>query len=225
MVQGRDHLPAARQGLLRRRRRRHRRLSGVVRQARLPAGPRRHRLVAAAVLSLAVARRRLRHFRLQEHQPVLRADARLQAICPRGAPPRSAGHHRARDQSHLGSASLVPARAQRQSALPPARFLRVERHRPEISRYPRHLCRYRKVELGLGPGGPGLLLAPVLFASARSQFRQSTGVPRGGRHHAVLARSRGRRAAARRRALSDRARGHDQREPARDPRRIAPPAP
>ena len=48
-----------------------------------------------------------------------------------------------------------------------------------------------EIELGLGPGGAGLLLAPVLRASARSQFRQSAGVPRGRRGDAILARPRG----------------------------------
>ena len=80
MVQGRDHLSTARQGLLRRQRRRRRRLSGVVPQARLFPGSRRHRVVAAAVLPLAAARRRLRHFGLQEHQSVLWPDGRFQSF-------------------------------------------------------------------------------------------------------------------------------------------------
>ena len=105
----------------------------------------------------------------------------------------------------------------RQARLALARLLCVERHRPEIRRHPHHLPRHREIELGVGPGGAGLLLAPLLRAPARPQFRQSAGVPRGRQRHEVLARSRGRRHAARRGALSHRARRHDQREPARDP--------
>ena len=51
-----DPLRDPRPRLLRQRRRRHRRLPGPDRQARLPAGPGRHRHLAAAVLSLALRR-------------------------------------------------------------------------------------------------------------------------------------------------------------------------
>ena len=104
---------------------------------------------------------------------------------------------------------LVPARPPGEAWLVIARFLSVERHRPEIPRNPDHLRRHREIELGLGSGGPGLLLASVLRASAGLKFRQSARVSRGCRGDAVLARSRGRRVAARRGALSDRARRND----------------
>ena len=68
------------------------------------------------------------------------------------------------------------------------------------------------------PGGRRVLLAPLLLAPAGSQFRQSA---RGQRHHPgdeALARHRRRRFPARRHPLSVRARGHQQRKPARDPR-------
>ena len=43
-----------------------------------------------------------------------------------------------------------------------------------------HLQRFRNLQLDLGPGCQGLLLAPLLFASARPQLRQS----RSARSHA-----------------------------------------
>ena len=64
LVQGRDHLSAPRQVVLRRQQRRHRRFPRPDRQARLHRRSRRQRALAAAVLSLAAARRRLRHRRL-----------------------------------------------------------------------------------------------------------------------------------------------------------------
>ena len=51
-----------------------------------------------------------------------------------------------------------------------ARLLCLERHRPEIPRHARHLSRYREIELGLGPGGASLLLAPLLRPPAGSQL-------------------------------------------------------
>ena len=53
--------------------------AGLTQQARLPAGPRRHRALAAAVLPVAAARRRLRHRRLHRRPPRLRHAARLPA--------------------------------------------------------------------------------------------------------------------------------------------------
>ena len=59
-----------------------------------------------------------------------------------------------------------------------AQFLRLVRQRPEICRHAHHLRRHRAVELDLGPGGRRLLLAPLLLASARPEFRQSAGAAR-----------------------------------------------
>src|SRR5688572_19251221 len=73
-------------------------------------------------------------------------------------------------------------------------------------------------ELGLGPGGQGLLLAPLLQPPARSQLRQPARAEGGVPHHEVLARHGRRRVPPGRDSLPDRARGHDQREPARDAR-------
>ena len=69
------------------------------------------------------------------------------------------------------------------------------------------------------------LLAPLLLAPARPQSQQPGGRRRGDRRDEVLARPRRRRAAARRGAVSVRARGHQQREPAGDARRAEADAP
>ena len=50
------------------------------------------------------------------------------------------------------------------------RLLRVVGHRQGLCRHPDHIRRYGNRELDLGPSGPGLLLAPLLFASARPEF-------------------------------------------------------
>ena len=69
MVQRRGDLRSPRARFLRRQRRRHRRLSRPYRKARLSPGPRRHGALAVALLSVAVARRRLRHRRLHSIHP------------------------------------------------------------------------------------------------------------------------------------------------------------
>ena len=172
LVQGRHHLPASRQGVLRQQRRRHRRLSGPHREARLHQGPGRQHDLAPALLSLAAARRRLRHRRLSRHPSRLRHPRRLPALRARGAPARPQDRDRARHQPHLRRASLVPGGAAGAARLAQARLLRVERHRPEMAGDADHLHRHREVQLDLGPGGEGLLLAPLLLAPARSQLRQ-----------------------------------------------------
>ena len=87
-----------------------------------------------------------------------------------------------------------------------------------IRRHADHLHRYRDLELGLGSGGEGLLLAPLLQPSARSELRQSARGARASlRVMRLLARHGGRRPAAGRDSLPRRARGHQQREPAARP--------
>ena len=66
----------------------------------------------------------------------------------------------------------------------------------------------------LGRRRQGVLLAPLLPSPAGSELRQPGRARRGDRGDAVLARSRRRRAAARRGPVPDRARRHDLREPA-----------
>ena len=82
------------------------------------------------------------------------------------------GDHRAGDQPHLRPAPLVPGGAARARGLAQARLLRLERHRPEVQGHAHHLHRHRDLELDLGPGGEGLLLAPLLQPPARPQLRQ-----------------------------------------------------
>ena len=81
-----------------------------------------------------------------------------------------------------------------------------------------HLRRHRALELDVGSGRAGVLLAPVLSASAGSELRQSGGRPRDAGGPRLLARSGRRRLPARRRAVPGRARWHELREPARDAR-------
>ena len=84
--------------------------AGLTEKLRLSAGSRRHHAVAAAVLSLARPRRRLRHRRLRRHQSRFRDDEGFQALHPGSQEARPARHHRARHQSHLRPARLVQAR-------------------------------------------------------------------------------------------------------------------
>ncbi len=116
---------------------------------------------------------------------------------------------------------MVPARAARQGGLRAARLLRVVGPRQEIRRHAHHLHRHRALQLDLGPGGQRLLLAPLLFAPARPELRQPARAQgRAGRDEVLAQPGRG-RPAARCRALPGGARGHRQREPARDARRAA----
>jgi maltose alpha-D-glucosyltransferase/alpha-amylase len=88
---------------------------------------------------------------------------------------RSAGHHRAGDQPYFRRPPVVPGRAQGAGRLARARLLRLERQRPEVPRHTHHLHRHRDLELDLGPGGQGLLLAPLLQPPARPELRQPAG--------------------------------------------------
>ena len=163
-------------------------------------------------------RRRLRHRRLREHPSRLRHARRLRSLHRRGAPPQDSRHHRAGHQPHLGSASVVPGGAARAGRIARAQLLRLERDQPEVPGRADHLLGHREVELDVGRHRRRVLLAPLLPSPARSELRQP-GRHRGGdAGDAVLARSRRRRHAARRRAVSDRARGHAVRQPRRDAR-------
>ena len=99
-----------------------------------------------------------------------------------------------------------------------ARLLRVERHAEPLRRRAHHLQGLRDLELDVGSGGQGLLLASLLLAPARSELRQPRGAQGALQGHRLLARARRRRRAPRRRALPLRARRHQLREPARDAR-------
>ena len=123
---------------------------GLTAQARLPAGPGRHRALAAAVLPLALARRRLRHRRLHQRPPGLRHPRGLQGLPRRGPPARAQGDHRAGDQPHVGPAPLVPARPPGPARQPGARLLRLERHGPRST--PARASSSRTSRPRTGPG-------------------------------------------------------------------------
>ena len=193
---------------------------GLTAEARLHPGPRRQHDLAAAVLSVAAARRRLRHRRLPRRAPALRHAATTSAIsCARRTGAACA--------SSPSSSSTTPPTSTRGSR----RAARAARARPsatatcgatirhEVRRHAHHLHRHREVELDLGSGREAVLLAPLLQPPARPQLRQSARrcsavIAR----HALLARHGRRRPAPRRDSLPVRARGHQQREPARDAR-------
>ena len=181
LVQGRGHLRGPRPGLQRQERRWHRRLCRAHRQARLPAGSRRHRALAAAVLSVAVARRRLRHRRLHRRQSRLRHARRRPAARQGGAQARPPRHHRAGHQPHLRPASLVPARAPRQAGQRGAQLLRLERHARALPRGADHLQGLRDLQLDLGPGRRRLLTgtastptSPTSTTTTRRSSRRSS---------------------------------------------------
>ena len=103
--------------------------AGLTQKLDYLAGPRRHRALAAAVLPVAAAGRRLRHRRLHRRPPRLRhAATTSRRFLRRGAPPRPAGHHRA----GLNHTSDQHPWFQRARRAPPgsrrARLLRLERH-------------------------------------------------------------------------------------------------
>ncbi len=95
--------------------------AGLMERLDYIAEPRRQRDLAAALLSVAAARRRLRYLRLPRDQPVLRRHARFPTLRRGGAPARHPRHHRARHQPHLRPASAgSSARGARSPARPRA---------------------------------------------------------------------------------------------------------
>ena len=223
LVQGRDHLRDARPLVLRLERRRHRRLPRAHPEARLPAGPRRHLPVAAALLPVARSGTTATtspttaaiHPRLRDLDDFRRA---------RGGGPRARhpGAHRAGRQPHLRPAPVVPARAPRAAGLARARATTsgatptsATRTRASSSPTPRSRT---------GPGIPRrkqyywhrfFSHQPDLNFDNPAVLEEMLDV------HALLARPRRRRLPARRDPLPRRARRHELREPARDPRHHA----
>ena len=188
-------------------------------EARLHPGPRRHRDLAAAVLSLAAARRRLRHRRLPRINPAYGTMRDFRRFV-REAHERGLRVITELVINHTSDQHPWFQRARRaRPGSRRARLLRLERHRQEVPGHAHHLPRHRDVELDLGPGRAGLFLAPLLSPPAGSQLRQSARARGGARDHALLARHGRRRPAARRHPLPRRARGHQLREPAGDARR------
>ena len=108
----------------------------------------------------------------------------FRALRARGAPARPEGDHRAGDQPHLRSASVVPgARAAPRPARPSATTTCGATTPRRYAGHAHHLHRYRNLQLDLGRGGQGLLLAPLLQPPARPELRQSAGA-QGGHPHA-----------------------------------------
>ena len=100
LVQDRGLLRGAGPVVPRLQRRRHRRLQGPDREARLPGVARRRLPVGAAVLHLAAARRRLRRRRLHQHPPRVRHGRGLPPLPRRGPQARHPGDHRLRHEPH-----------------------------------------------------------------------------------------------------------------------------
>ena len=111
MVQDRGLLRDPHARVLRRQRRRVRRLPGPDREARLPAVAGRRLHLAAAVLQVPAARRRLRHLGLLPHPARLR-DRRRRARLHRGRPPaRHPRDRRPGDEPHVVRPPVVPGGA------------------------------------------------------------------------------------------------------------------
>ena len=185
-------------------------------EARLPAGPGDHGDLALAVLSVAAEGRRLRHRRLHEHPPALRQRSRTSRPFwkrPTNAASGSSPSWCSTTRRTSIPGSSAPACRRRQ---PGTRLLRLERHPREVPGRPGHLQGLRAVELELGSGRQGLLLASLLLAPARPELRQPGRVGSDPAGRRLLVRDGRRRDAARRRALPVRARGDRLREPARD---------
>ena len=209
LVQGRDRLRDARQGVLRLDGGRDRRPGRAHLEARLPPGPGHHLPLAAPILPLPAPRRRLRHRGLPRRPPRVRHARRVPPARGRGAPARHRRPHRAGGQPHLRPAPVVPTRPQGAAGLPGARLVRLERHRRAVQGREDHLPRHRALQLDVGPGGARVLLAPVLQPPARPQLRQPGGGGRGRRGDAFLARGRRGRLPARRHPVPRRARRHE----------------
>ena len=154
--------------------------------------------VVAALFPFAAQRRWLRHFRLPECSSDVRHDRRFPDVFGRRSRPRSAGDDRTGGESHLRPASVVSGGAPGSARLARTQFLRLERYRSEIQRCADYFYGHRKIQLDVGPDRQAILLAPIFFSPAGSEFRQSQGPGRNHQGHALLA-GYGRRRFARRR--------------------------
>ena len=174
LVQGRGHLRAARPRLPRQQRRRHRRLPRADRAARLPARPRRHRALAAAVLPVAAARRRLRHRRLHatSTRPTARCDD-FKRFLARGAPRAACASSPSwcsttRRTSTRGSS----ARAARRRAAAERDFY-VWSDTPDTYTDARIIFKdFETSNWTWDPVAERVLLAPLLLPPARPELRQ-----------------------------------------------------
>ena len=118
--------------------------------------------------------------------PRVRHHRRVQTAGDRGPRPRRAHDHRPADEPHLAtstSGSRVPARPGRSVR----RLLRLDRHGREVRRRPDHLRGHRRLQLGLRPDPPAVLLAPLLQPPAGPELREPRGHRGAVRRRAVLA--------------------------------------
>ena len=136
-----------------------------------------------------------------------------------------ARHHRAGAESHLRPAPVVPGGAQL-ARQPAPRLVRLERHRRRYARRRASSSSTPRRRTGRGirsrsstTGTASSAISPI------SNFDNPGGARRDLERDEVLARAGRRRLPRRRGAVPDRARGHDVREPARDPRGAQVPAP
>ena len=113
LVQARRLLRGPRPLLPGQQRRRRRRPQGHHRQARLPAVAGRRLPLAAAVLQVPAAGRRLRRLRLHRRAARVRRPRRLRGVRRRRPPARHARHHRLRHEPHQRPAPVVPGVPQR----------------------------------------------------------------------------------------------------------------
>ena len=95
--------------------------------------------------------------------------AGFQDLYPGGTPSSNKGHHRAGHQSHIGSASLVSGGPEGKRQFSPPQILCLERYQQQVSGNKNNFHRQRTVQLGLGSGSEGLLLASIFFSSARPE--------------------------------------------------------
>ena len=184
--------------------------AGLDVEARLHRAARRQRDLAAAVLSLADARRRLRHRRLSGHQSRLRHAARFPGVRARGARTRPQDHHRARRQSHFRPASVVPGGAHGAARL--GRSASSTSGAIPTSAFPRRASSSPTPSSRTGPGirSPSQYYWHRFFSHQPDLNHNNPAVVNAViQRHAALARSRRRRLAARRDSLSLRARRHE----------------
>ena len=194
---------------------------GLTRQARLHPRPRRQRHLAAAVLSLAAQGRRLRHRRLRERPSAVRHAATTSALCCARRTGAGCGSSPSWSSTTPPTSTLVPGRAPRAAPGSPERDFYVWSDTDQKLRGTRIIFTDTETSNWTwDPVAKAVLLAPLLQPPARSEFRQPA-------RHAT-------RCCDVMRFWLDmgvdglrldavpylvRARGHEQREPARDARR------
>ena len=174
LVQGRDHLRAARPGVLRQHRRRHRRLPR--------ADPRSSTTCRTSASTRSGSCRSIRRRcgttattspNYQSVHPTYGTLRRLQGVPARGARARAARHHRAGHQPHVGPASVVSGGAPRAAGTRPSATSTSGATRTE--KYQDARIIFTDTETSnwtWDPTAEGVLLAPLLSPPARPELRQ-----------------------------------------------------